>query len=187
MPKVANSKDVEKAKNRILNLCFRVFAEKGYGSVNTRYLAQELGCSTGTLYHYFKSKEEIFSEMIIYTSKRDIKESKQKIHQGMSKKEKLEILFRFVQSRKNHFKNLIFIITDCSRDKTSFKKEKKILNSCIISYRSSIEEQLGIKSQGISSLILSVLIGHILQSEMGLSNTPISQLSLDNLTNFIRE
>lgn len=35
-----------------------VFAEKGYGGASTQLIAQRLGLQQGSLYHYFRSKEE---------------------------------------------------------------------------------------------------------------------------------
>ncbi|MGB6015410.1 MAG: helix-turn-helix domain-containing protein, partial [Nodosilinea sp.] len=48
MPKIV---DHDQYRREILDQCFDLFAEKGYAALTMRQIAQELGVSTGTLYH----------------------------------------------------------------------------------------------------------------------------------------
>ncbi len=41
-----------------------MFAEHGFSGMSIRKLAQGLGVTSGTFYHYFKSKEQIFEDMM---------------------------------------------------------------------------------------------------------------------------
>ncbi len=43
-----------------------VFAEKGYHGSSTRDIAEHLGIKQGSLYYYFKSKEEALEEVCLY-------------------------------------------------------------------------------------------------------------------------
>jgi len=43
-----------------------VFAEKGYHGSSTRDIAEHLGIKQGSLYYYFKSKEDALSEVCLY-------------------------------------------------------------------------------------------------------------------------
>ena len=61
MPKVV---DHDRYRKELLSQCLALFAEQGYGSVTMRQIAQRLGVSTGTLYHYFPSKEGIFAQLV---------------------------------------------------------------------------------------------------------------------------
>jgi AcrR family transcriptional regulator len=47
-------------REAILNIAREVFAEEGYSSASMSDIASRLGGSKGTLYNYFKSKEELF-------------------------------------------------------------------------------------------------------------------------------
>jgi AcrR family transcriptional regulator len=60
MPK---SKSLEKSKeiNRVIA---RLFAFKGYHSTSMREIAAELGMNQSSLYHYFKSKEDILFKLM---------------------------------------------------------------------------------------------------------------------------
>ncbi|MDP4292204.1 MAG: TetR/AcrR family transcriptional regulator [Bacteroidota bacterium] len=51
-------------REHILITAFTLFMEKGYKSVTMSDLEKETGLTKGAFYHYFKSKEEIFIEVI---------------------------------------------------------------------------------------------------------------------------
>jgi AcrR family transcriptional regulator len=69
MPKIV---DREQYRKQLLTQSFELFAEIGYGKITIRQLAQKLGISTGTLYHYFPSKEAIFLQLVEELAQRDI-------------------------------------------------------------------------------------------------------------------
>ncbi|MGD1904900.1 MAG: TetR/AcrR family transcriptional regulator [Leptolyngbyaceae cyanobacterium] len=61
MPKIV---DRDRYRKELLSQCLGLFAEQGYGSTTMRQIAQGLGVSTGTLYHYFPSKERILEQLV---------------------------------------------------------------------------------------------------------------------------
>lgn len=61
-------RDVAKARERrreILMGAARAFAHGGYDATNMDQIARECGLAKGHIYHYFRSKEEIFTEIRI--------------------------------------------------------------------------------------------------------------------------
>src|SRR5437764_5021499 len=61
-------RDVAKAAERrreILEGAARAFAHGGYDATNMDQIARECGLAKGHIYHYFRSKEEIFTEIRI--------------------------------------------------------------------------------------------------------------------------
>jgi AcrR family transcriptional regulator len=61
-------RDVAKAEERrreILIGAARAFARASYGATNMDQIARECGLAKGHIYHYFRSKEEIFTEIRI--------------------------------------------------------------------------------------------------------------------------
>ena len=50
-------------REQIIQAAIRVFARKGFHAANVREILEEAQVSTGTLYHYFKSKEELLLEI----------------------------------------------------------------------------------------------------------------------------
>ncbi|MGB3202321.1 MAG: TetR/AcrR family transcriptional regulator [Nodosilinea sp.] len=69
MPKIV---DHDQYRRALLNQCFDLFAEKGYAALTMRQIAQGLGVSTGTLYHYFPSKEGLFEQLVRESTLQDI-------------------------------------------------------------------------------------------------------------------
>ena len=49
----------ETIKNRIIKISRRLFLEQGYENTTVRQILKQAGLSTGSLYHFFKNKEEI--------------------------------------------------------------------------------------------------------------------------------
>lgn len=50
----------EEMRSRILTTASRMFREYGFEKVSVRDIAAEVGVTTGTLYHHFKNKQELF-------------------------------------------------------------------------------------------------------------------------------
>ena len=65
--------DRENRKNQILNAAFEVFVKKGYAKTTMDDIVASSKLSKGALYHYYKSKKELFLSLIdhweIYTFK----------------------------------------------------------------------------------------------------------------------
>jgi AcrR family transcriptional regulator len=53
------TKQPEERKNEILETAGQLFITKGYNSVAISDIADEIGIAKGTIFHYFKSKEEL--------------------------------------------------------------------------------------------------------------------------------
>lgn len=59
-----SSKKVEERKNKILDISERLFVKNGFDYTSTNDILKEAGIARGTLYYYFKSKEEILDSVI---------------------------------------------------------------------------------------------------------------------------
>lgn len=60
MPKIVDRK---KKQEEILHAAFNVFARKGFFATKMTDIAREAGIGKGTIYEYFKSKKEVFSNL----------------------------------------------------------------------------------------------------------------------------
>jgi len=56
--------DPNKRKQEILTIAARIFRQKGFNATSMNDLANECGLFKGSLYHYFKNKEQILQEVI---------------------------------------------------------------------------------------------------------------------------
>src|ERR1700730_7495747 len=64
----------------VLQAARRIFARLGYSATNVEDIAREAGMAKGTIYLYFKSKEEVFAAMLA----RDFECLTDKTIEGMS-------------------------------------------------------------------------------------------------------
>ena len=60
MPKI-----LENVESTILLTAEDVFQEKGFHNTDMREIAQRSGIAVGTIYHYFKNKEELYVQVIL--------------------------------------------------------------------------------------------------------------------------
>ena len=63
MPRVLQDYKI-RAKKRIVDAAIQVFAEKGFHKAKMTDIAKKLGVSKGTIYQYFKSKEDLFEAVV---------------------------------------------------------------------------------------------------------------------------
>jgi len=52
------------SKEKILNVAFTLFLQKGYRDVSLKEIVKEVGLTKGAFYHYFDGKEQLFTEVI---------------------------------------------------------------------------------------------------------------------------
>jgi len=64
MPEVQDAKK-EKKRNAIIRASLRVFARKGYEPTALEEVAREAGLAKGTLYLYFKDKEDLYFQVML--------------------------------------------------------------------------------------------------------------------------
>ena len=84
MPKIVNH---DAYRLELLTQCFELFARYGYTNISMRQIAEEIGISTGTLYHYFSSKKELFKQITLILSQNDISQIAE-----LAKKAKIPLL-----------------------------------------------------------------------------------------------
>ncbi|CAB4870658.1 unannotated protein [freshwater metagenome] len=63
--KLGRPRDVDSAETRstLLDVSRRIFARDGYGATTNRSIAEEVGITTGAIYHYFNSKADLYAEV----------------------------------------------------------------------------------------------------------------------------
>lgn len=58
----------QEKKQRIIDVCIRLFAEYGYDATSTDQIVQEAGISKGILFHYFGSKKNLYLYIVRYAN-----------------------------------------------------------------------------------------------------------------------
>jgi AcrR family transcriptional regulator len=89
MPKIVNT---EEYKQELLEKSLDFFAQRGYEALTMRELAQGLGVSTGTLYHYFPSKALLFEQIVEQMCQEDINQAAAELGKEPTLKKKLVAL-----------------------------------------------------------------------------------------------
>lgn len=177
MPKIVDS---DQYRKELLYKCFDIFAEKGYGSVTTRQLAQEVGVSTGTLYHYFPSKAALFEQLVEELSKQDVLRVAAELEEAKTLKERLKVLGQILLKNEEYFIKQYFLWVDfCQRQDREELQSSKVFQQINERYQQAIADLLGITDSAIAWFIISHVDGIILERLWGNQNVSIvKQLEL---------
>ena len=90
----------EETRSKILKDSMLYFAKNGFAGTKISDLAKHIGIGQGTLYIYFKSKEELFHEIFALTnSSKDIKELKILMNLPISAKKKIQKLSNSIMTK----------------------------------------------------------------------------------------
>lgn len=112
MPKIV---DHNAQRQAILSRCYVLFATEGYAGVTLRRIAKELGISTGAIYHYFDSKEDIFTQTITYVAAEELQAAVAEVQSSGTREERLQSLMRFLVEHDERLRRLLVLILDASR------------------------------------------------------------------------
>lgn len=80
-------------KKAILNAALKLFNERGFDGTPTSLIAKEAGVATGTLFHYFSTKEELINHLYLSIKEEMILELLDIIGKETSVEKKLERAF----------------------------------------------------------------------------------------------
>ncbi len=160
MPKIV---DHEQYRKELLSQCFDLFAEKGYASITMRQIAQEVGVSTGTLYHYFPSKEELFEQLIEEISQQDILRAAAEIETLETLEERVLALGNFLAENEDYFLKQWFLYVNLYQqqglEETQLNRAVKLADQ---RYREAIAQFLGIDDPAIAIHVLCLIDGLVL-------------------------
>lgn len=177
MPKVV---DHDAYRSELLTGSFDLFATLGYRAVTMRGIAKHLGVSTGTLYHYFATKEDIFEQMVSLVAVRAVEQALQGVETGATPFEKLDSMFRFVSGHEVYLRNFLFLIIDYHRSQPT-EEGNEVVRNAIRFFRDAIEVHAGSLPPALAGLILSGLLGSLL-----LRTLDDNQLGFGDQSNYIR-
>lgn len=171
MPKIV---DHDLMRKELLSQCFHYFAYQGYRGVTMRSLAKALKISTGTLYHYFANKSDLFTQMLFLLAQDDIKQVTNRLEGDETQGQRFQVLLDFIEEKEEYFRKLIFLFCDLYRnvpedlDSSSRDKAHQLMpeaNSFFVRsvriYSKAIDDHLGL-SQKIGNLFISFIIGQLI-------------------------
>ncbi|NJL35659.1 MAG: TetR/AcrR family transcriptional regulator [Leptolyngbyaceae cyanobacterium SM1_4_3] len=112
MPKIVDHNEYRK---NLLGRAFDLFAQKGFAAVTMREIAQGLGVSTGTLYHYFPSKEALFEQLMHEKADYYVLMLTRELEGTKTLTEQVDALGRFLQKNEDSLIKEIYISVDFCR------------------------------------------------------------------------
>jgi len=158
MPKVV---DHAAYRAELLDGSLAAFAEHGYAALSMRKLAAHLGVSTGTLYHYFATKEEIFGQMLAHAAQRSVVDGLAALADAQPGAPKVEALFAFVERNEDYFRQVLLVSIDYHRHTGGTDAE--LLAGTLDYYREAIRRNAGIEDAALLSLATSAILGAVLE------------------------
>jgi len=112
----------ERRREEILEAAARLFAKHGYSETDTQVLADQIGVGKGTLYRYFRSKQELF----LGTVDRVMRELRKKIDASMEGVEDpLEQISRAVRAYLVFFAENPDFVELLIQERAQFRDRKK--------------------------------------------------------------
>lgn len=168
MPKIV---DRDQYSQELLMKSFDLFAQKGYSSITMRQLAQGIGVSTGTLYHYFPSKEALFVQLSAELEKQNVMHFLAEAGNPPTLKERVERLFQFIAKHEDHIgKQTLLWIDFCQHndwaDSSIKEKLKEIDEQTIL----ELGDYMQISDRAVVDCIFNSVYGLMLRRLFGEEN-----------------
>ncbi len=110
-------------REAILRAAIRVFAHNGYFNSKVADIAREAGVADGTVYLYFKSKEEILHSIFDRTVEEAISEGRKQLQQISDSREKLRRIALLHLERMGADRDLAVVFQVELRGSTKFMEE----------------------------------------------------------------
>lgn len=159
MPKIV---DRTEHRELILARSYELFAREGYAAVTLRRLAKELGISTGAIYHYFSSKEEIFEETVAYIAREVLMLAVAEVTAKPTRRERLASLTNFLLEQDERLRLLLLLVLDLYRHKPDLL-ESETFELALDTYVEAIVMNLPEIPRAAARFAVDMLLGAILR------------------------
>lgn len=125
-------------KELILKGALKVFCEKGFEATTVDDITKKAGCSHGLFYHYYKSKKEVFDEIVSWNIEETMRDFFQQLNNATGYSKKLETMIDFFTTKvcedETYYYYFYFLISQLFTLKekgispTSQKKQRPVIN-----------------------------------------------------------
>jgi len=154
MPKIV---DHDEYRNEMMLCCRELFSKKGYANVTMREIARELRVSTGTLYHYFPTKQAIFEQIFAREMAMDVEEIMSDILEHDSVKERMDKIIDHWDEKRNYYQNIVLLVVDFFRSHDS-TITRKVIGDYSAYYRKAMSEVM-LLPHAIASGVFAHVVG----------------------------
>lgn len=165
MPKVV---DHDRYRQELLMGCFDLFAEQGYGTITMRQIAKGLGVSTGTLYHYFPSKESIFMQLVQALFERDISTFFAQASDALPLEERLQAVANFaLQNAQYYYQQMLLWVDFVQQSREGAEEQVACLRQVWEHTHSALADYLQLSDPDLVDFIVVFLDGLFIQHIYG--------------------
>ena len=159
---------------KILNTAFECLSTRGYAAVTMRNIADEAGVALGQVTYYYKSKENLFLEVINMMIHQYLSEIEQKLESATGKKQKFTALMAFFKELLQVNPSLFRLFIDFTAQALWIPSFREKVNSLFERLSEIIEKNLMLdvnksswksdySPRSIAKLILGALYGTSIQ------------------------
>ena len=152
-------------RESILYTALRLFVENGFQATPTSRIAKEAGVATGTLFHYFKTKEELINELYL--------DSKEKmflaIREGQKPDNSIKSRFKLLFANTSHWASNHpneYLFFQMYSNSSFIKEETKALGSEKFGFLIEMVIE-GQKAEILKNISPEVLMGMLFGAMMG--------------------
>lgn len=111
MPRIV---DHDQYRRTLLEQCGQLFMDHGYAGLSMRQLAEHLQVSTGTLYHYFKNKEELFRALVHQVAEQDLAQIREALL-PVPVEQRLEAFLKLAERSEDYWRCQLLVVCDYAR------------------------------------------------------------------------
>lgn len=164
MPKIV---DHDQYRKELLSKCFDLFAQKGYSAITMRQIAEGLNVSTGTLYHYFPSKQVLFEQLMEDVCEQDVLMAKAELEGKQTLQDRLEALGKFLAKNEDYYIKWTYLQVDfCQHQDSKDVHSSGVFRRATGLYEKAVYDILGIQDPTLTWFILSLIDGLIFERLM---------------------
>lgn len=150
MPKIVNH---EQYRQELLEKSLYLFTREGYNNINMKEVAAEIGVSTGTLYHYFPSKENMLAQMIAWIGDKNVEEYIERTSSVDKVKDRFDMIVDFWKEKSELYENIMLLAIDMYRN-TDIEEWKPVYAFFAERYTAGMSERLNISRQFARSIFI---------------------------------
>jgi AcrR family transcriptional regulator len=158
MPKTV---DHDEYRKELLQKCFDLFGRMGFSNATMRQIAEEIGVSTGTLYHYFPTKVSILEQMFAWAVEQDIRAFSPQLSPDLPPAERLTRISEFYAASGSFHQKLLLLALDLFRHSPG--GSEKAFRDFVDPFKTTISKSLGTGPE-MSEAIFTYLVGFALHA-----------------------
>ena len=193
--------DKEEKRLEIARASINLFSTKGIAQTSMDEIAKSAGVAKGTVYLYFKNKEEIIFAIWDMFSQQHEERYVQRITKNMSAKEKILEFYNFTACEEEHDREQILtlyqhFVSAMLMDKTGlytayfesfFQKDYDVISSCLLEGKTSGEFSSLLDVPRLSEMIIIFMKGVLIKAKIKNFHFEEAQSFLTEYITFILE